>query len=368
MRILLISPHAPPYGGIANWTNTIIKYSEKTDDDFFCINIAPKKRCTEGRNLFDRIVLGGIDMLKKRHELKKKIKEYMPDVIHLTSSGSLAIIRDFSFIKLARKYNIPIVYHLHFGGAKELLEGKFKLRKLFMTCLFSADAVVCIDKKTMDFMKNNFSDINLFFVPNPIDIEETEAMKTAIKKQVLFLGWVIPTKGVEELLDAWNQIGLKYPEYDLIYVGPYSLEYLQTLKSKLKVENVIFTGEKKHTDALQAVSESEIFILPSYTEGFPYSILEAMALHKPIVATDVGDIPNMLSDNCGIIIEPKNVNAIIESLEKLLSDSLYGKQLGENAYMKVKNEFSVEVIYTKYEDVWQNVRKNMSISDNVNQI
>ena len=65
MKVLLISPHAPPYGGIANWTAIIRDYAEKTDDSFRYINISPKKRSTEGRNIFHRIVCGGIDMLKK---------------------------------------------------------------------------------------------------------------------------------------------------------------------------------------------------------------------------------------------------------------------------------------------------------------
>ena len=81
MKILLISPHSPPFGGIANWTAMLLEYANNTEDSFSTINIAPQKRSTEGRNIFDRVVVSGLDMLKKKRELKAQIKNNRPDVI-----------------------------------------------------------------------------------------------------------------------------------------------------------------------------------------------------------------------------------------------------------------------------------------------
>ena len=107
MKVLLVSPQPPPYGGIANWSKMILEYASHTEDVLRTINIAPKKRSTEGRNLFDRVFVSGIEMFAKRRELKKEIKNNRPDVIHMTTSGSLAIIRDILLLKTAKNTVCP---------------------------------------------------------------------------------------------------------------------------------------------------------------------------------------------------------------------------------------------------------------------
>ena len=88
--------------------------------------------------------------------------------------------------------------------------------------------------------------------------------------------------------------------------------------------------------ALEEVSKCGLFVLPSYTEGFPNVIVEAMLLKKPIIATTVGAIPEILSENCGMLIKPKSSNDLFESLKFLIENTANRKYYACLLYTSVK--------------------------------
>ena len=92
--------------------------------------------------------------------------------------------------------------------------------------------------------------------------------------------------------------------------------------------------------------------MPSYTEGFPYVILEAMAYACPIVATTVGAIPEMLADGCGELIEPQDVNSIRNGITKTLANFEKAISMGIKAQDKVLRCYTIETIYNLYQEVW----------------
>lgn len=355
MKVLLISPAPPPYGGIANWTAMMLDYVGNTDDVFRTINIAPKKRVTEGRNIFDRVVVSGFDMFRKGRELKKEIKENRPDVIHTTTSGSLAIFRDILLLKIAKKNNIPTVYHIRFGKTRQMAENNSKLWKLFSKAMKLASTVAAIDKNTYEAIKEYVPEARTVLVPNPIDLSKLPESRKEKKKQIVFLGWVVPTKGVSELVEAWNVIGKEYSDYELFIVGQSKQEYFDTLMENVCVKNITFTGEMKHNEAMKIVADSKVFVLPSYTEGFPNAVLEAMALGNAVIATTVGAIPEMLSDDCGVLISPRNSKELENALRDVLSDENKIRDMSQNAEKKVREEYSIEKVYEKYQKIWNGI-------------
>jgi len=97
--------------------NKVKKYHNNHPNEFDLevINTATNKRITEGRTIFNRIFIGGFKMIKLLLEMFKTIKKFQPTVTHITTSGSLALIRDYFFIRIAKYYKISIVTHLHYG-------------------------------------------------------------------------------------------------------------------------------------------------------------------------------------------------------------------------------------------------------------
>ena len=189
-------------------------------------------------------------------------------------------------------------------------------------------------------------------VPNPIILADLPQPKQERKKQVVFLGWVVPTKGVAELIRAWNVVGKQHPEYELLVIGPSKAEQLEIYRTAAETENLEFMGELPHEKAMGILAQSTAFVLPSHTEGFPYCVMEAMALKNAVVATDVGAIRQMLSDDCGVVIEKENVEQLIAALNKVLDDPQYGTQLAENAYERVKKEYTMPTVYQQLKDIW----------------
>lgn len=352
MKILLISPLPPPYGGIANWSKLLLEFAKNTEDEFLNLNIAPKKRSTEGRGIFDRVVVSGFDMLKKKSELKRNIKTFKPDVIHLTTSGSLSVIRDYLMLKTAKSLGVPTVYHLHFGKAEELLCAGSFLSRLFAKAITLANTVIAIDNKTFTALKRHIPSASFSLLPNPINLKALPEIADEREKRIVFIGWVVPEKGVSELVSAWNTVGKEYPDYELTVIGQARPDYLKELKELATIDNITFTGELPHNEAMEILAKSSIFVLPSYTEGCPYSVIEAMALKNTVIATNVGAIPEMLNNDCGIAIEPKSTAEVAEALRNALSDKDSAENLAENACTKAWANYSAEVIYSKYKEIW----------------
>ncbi len=354
IKLLLIAPVPPPYGGISNWTRLMLENLPSDLIEYEVLNISPKKRQMDGRTLFDRLFFSGFDMLKKIFLLNISLRHNSIDVIHMTTSGSLAIIRDILFLSLAKKRGIASYYHIRFGRIPAIIDQNTLEWRLLKKAALLAKTVIAIDSKTYCSLKTHLPDIDLEWIPNPILLSELPVIEDSKSKKVTFIGWVIKNKGIEELLSAWQYINKSYPEWELDLIGPYHFSYMDELKKKFLFNGVNVLGEKKHDDVMLLLNQSEIFILPSYSEGCPNVILEAMGLKKAIIATNVGAIPEMLEENCGQLIDKKSSDDIVSALKSLIEDRNLRNTLAINAYNRVANEYEFDIILDKYMKLWMN--------------
>lgn len=360
MKICMVAPVPPPYGGIGNWVLLLDSYvAEMKDFSFSHVNTAPKSRGLDGRSLWDRVVVQGFSMFSQNSDLKKCLKNEKVDAIHITTSGQLAVIRDTMLLKTAKKKKIPSVYHIRFGRIPEIAKANTREWRMIKKAMLLATVVIAIDQKTLAAIKEYAPDVNVCYVPNPFDLSKIERAgyqtDAPLRREVVFVGWVIKTKGIEELLEAWGNIREKYPDWKLRIIGPYAKEYYDDIVSRFPTENVIFDGEKKHDEAMKLLAGAEVFTLPSYTEGFPNAVLEAMALKKPIIASDVGAIPDMLKDESGIVIPAQDANAIENALDLVLGDGALREKLSKNARAHLEAEYTVETVFEAYKKIWTEI-------------
>ncbi|MBE6903297.1 MAG: glycosyltransferase family 4 protein [Ruminococcaceae bacterium] len=352
LKIAMVAPVPPPYGGIGNWVLMLDNYVKNDDSvEFVHINTAPVSRGLDGRSLWDRVVTQGLMMLKKRKELLKAIKEQKLDAVHITTSGQLAIIRDILMLKACKKKNVRSIYHIRFGRIPEIAKANTTEWKLMRVALKLADCVIAIDTTTQKAIQEFLPYVNVCNIPNPFNLDTVSLENISQNKEIVYIGWVIKTKGMEELLPAFEKVSKKNPDWCLRIVGPYSEEYKKHLEDNFSTSKVIFEGEKSHDEAMELLKGAGIFILPSHTEGFPNVVLEAMAHKKPIIATDVGAIPDIIKD-CGILIRNKNQEDIEKALEKLINDKELRESLGQEARKKLEESYSLDIVMQRYREEW----------------
>lgn len=355
MKICFVAPLPPPYGGIANWTKMLCEYIKKQYSDevqHTIIDISPKCGIAEGRSVFNRIFTSGRNMISQNYKLHKMLKMKATDVIHMTTSGSLALIRDRLLIHTANRYKIPVVYHIHFGRIPEIQKKNNWEWKLIQSVLKRVTNIIAIDKNTMCALKND-NESKLYYIPNPICINQLPLRTKKTEKVVMYLGWVIREKGIEELLQAWTRAYKQHKDWNLWIVGPYNETYLQALKQKYALENVEFMGEKSHDRAMELLNRASIFVLPSYTEACPYVIMEAMALGKVIIASDVGNIPEMLSEDCGLLVEAKNSCQLFDAFNQVIEKKVDTQTLQEHAILKATQLYDIKYIMERYIECWK---------------
>lgn len=125
-------------------------------------------------------------------------------------------------------------------------------------------------------------------------------------------------------------------------------------------------GERSHGEALQIIAASSVFVLPSHTEGFPNSILEAMALSKCVLGSSVGAIPEMLANGCGMVIPPQRPQELERALRQLLDEPETRMECGQKAAAKVSSTYSIEHVFAAYLTEWTNASMNNTSQINSN--
>ncbi len=178
------------------------------------------------------------------------------------------------------------------------------------------------------------------------------------EKIVTFLGRLLKEKGIEEFLKAAKDISTSNDNIKFVIAGwidesnPSSIS-ITALKSYLSVNKIIYLGEISEVRELLYLTD--VFVVPTYREGFPRSVLEAMAMEVPVITTSVpgaADAVTHLHD--GILIEPKNYKILKDAILCLLNDNKFSKYLGVNGRITVVNKFSSEIIFNKILNVYKN--------------
>ena len=156
------------------------------------------------------------------------------------------------------------------------------------------------------------------------------------------MGRLCKEKGLRELFSVLPQLHEQFPQMRLLLGGIWEDEDLREEAAKMK-EYVTDLGWLQGEAKKDYLRTSDLFVFPTYFEGQPVSVLEAMAYQCGIVATRVGGIPQMIEqEQTGLLIEPKDPEGLKSALEKLLSDPDLCERLGKNARVKIEKEFSIE--------------------------
>ena len=268
------------------------------------------------------------------------------------------------------QFRCPLILRLHgsdtffcdLEGRKVKLKNNFfeKLSLLGATKVIGVSAFVATATKSLFNLKN---DIEVVY--NGVDTSSLVPDHSKIEKQsVLYFGSIIRKKGVLELAKAFNKVVEKLPDAKLYYLGRdvidnltgrSTLTLVKEILSAKAYQNFTYLGTKPYSEVQEIIKTKEIVVLPSHAEAFPMSWLEAMALEKKMVTSNIGWSNELMLDNkTGITINPNDCNALSQSIIGLLGQKL---ALGVNARKHVQSHFDLNLLLDENIKVYKSLVK-----------
>ncbi len=200
----------------------------------------------------------------------------------------------------------------------------------------------------------NGIDIARFYQPDARDTTRAGLGLAPDAFVMTYTGRLIGGKGIEDLLRATARLAPDHPQARALIVGEGELDApLKQLAADLSVtDRVVFSGFRRDIPAVLAASD--VFVLPSFSEGLPLSLLEAMAAHKPVVASHVGGIPEVVTDGeTGLLVAPGDVPGLTAALASLMDDPARRERIGSQGRQHVQDHFSVARMVEQYQTLYE---------------
>ena len=330
-HILTIGPnYNPPRGGIAQ---VLYTYDKDIFENFLFV------KTTESGNSAKKYICCCIAIVKfLGYCLCKNIK-----IVHIHTASKNSFWRKSVFILLSWLLKKKVVLHIH-GGQFEVFVNHHPfilhfLKRCSRIIVLSPSKLVYYQEH---FGLNNVTVINNV-IPRPI-IKEKNNIDTV---NFLFLGFLCKDKGIYDLLDIISCDKDRYTGKMKLFIGGNgNVEKVKRIIKENKLAQIVFyvgwvDGEKK----IELLNKSHVYILPSYVEALPISILEAMSYHLPVISTQVGAIPNIVFNNeNGLLINPRDKDALKNAISEMLSVTPEKRiKMGQKSFNLVQPYLSIHV-------------------------
>lgn len=339
IKVLMVGNSPTVKGGITSVINQIMSHNWAEDG----VDMRFIPTYIDANNVSKMVFFA-----KAYYKIKRELKSFKPDVVHIHMSYRGSFARKFLVHRLCKKNGIRDIIHLHGSEFKKWYDelGDKENRKV-RTLLRECDAFIVLGNKWNEVIKSIEPDAKTVVVSNTVKAPDEMVKWNPNRTQILFLGVLIKRKGTEDLLWAIKKLSdtgkLQNVRFAIAGTGPEE-QNLKDLARALEIENVIdFLGWTEGEKKRQVLTESQILVLPSYNEGLPIAILEAMSYGMPVIATDVGDISSAVKDGVnGYLVKPGDIAALSDKINCLSSDKQLHKRFSIESKKTILSEFSDE--------------------------
>lgn len=278
---------------------------------------------------------------------------------------------DWTGITAFMKLRCPLVIRMNGSDAYFCsLENRPQKKKNFWferSALEGADYLLSVSRFTAVKTAEIFDlEKEIKVIPNSINTTVFKPGKTeAQSNRILYFGTIIRKKGLLELAGIFNLLVEKKPEVELILAGKDVIDtktkkstqnlMMEKLSSKAK-ERVVFTGKLPYGEVLAQIGMAEVVVLPSFAEALPMTWLEAMAMEKALVTSDIGWAKEVMIDGeTGFTENPHNHRSFAEKILYLLENPVDAGQMGKAARQQIKLKFSTEVVVKQNIDFYRKI-------------
>lgn len=275
--------------------------------------------------------------------------------IHMATKGSF--FRKAIAVGIAKFFRKKVILNIHPIGFSAFYDRcNAFIKKMITNTLNKSDLILLLSEKIKVKIADICSNTSIRILYNPVIIKEP-VCRVSEPINILFLGKLCKEKGVYDIIEAAKLI--KNPNAKINLYGDGNLDKFvrliadNNLHEKVKLNNWISGIEKD-----EALQNSDIYILPSYSEGLPMSILETMSVGLPIISTPVGGTPEAVEEGVnGFLIQPGDYVGLAEKIDLLANNRLLREQMGHESYKIAKERFDIKIIIKQLQDIYSEMLK-----------
>lgn len=261
--------------------------------------------------------------------------------IHLAERGSA--LRKSILILLVRAFGKPVILHAH-GCEFHTFHGNLSpvMKRVLNLILRQSSYLIALSESWKDYyMKHcGFKAEQVVVFANPVEIPENVPDRANVNQKINFvsLGRIGKRKGAFDLIEAFAQLTPEQREKsELTLAGIGEVEEAKSLAESLNIkQHINFPGWVDPIGRSELLSKADVFVLPSYNEGLPMALLEAMSWELPVITTPVGGIPEVVTHTkTGLLVNPGDVSQLTEAVQSLIEDESLRVKLGTDARKRI---------------------------------
>lgn len=340
VNILMVGPHPDRVkGGVSSCARNIL--SSELVKDYSISYIATK---VDGPNF---VKLGVA--IRAVFVFLLKLWTTRVDLVHIHGSHYASFYRKMIFILIAKMGRKKVLFHCHGSRFDQFYQDgpawqKLLIRKILSLC----DRVVALSPTWKAFFLGFLDTASVRILENAIPMQVYQPPKGQREKVfqgpvILFAGEVGERKGAYDLLAIIPELVLQVPRVTVQLAGNGDLDKIQALAKSLQIEKHIhLMGWVSAEKMIGLYHQADLFVLPSYHEGLPMAILEAMASGLPVVSTRVGGIPELIGNGeNGFLINPGDRKALLGALIALLGNSALREEMALKNVQKIREKYDI---------------------------
>jgi len=383
MKILHVIPYfAWSYGGPVRCVYELSQELTKKGHSVTIFSTDVGKRCRLAKN--DHIQLQGVGIRyfknisnfiankfylylspEMRLAIKNEIMKY--DIVHLDEYGSTQNIYVWYY---ARKYGIPYVLETYGSFGVRPNDPIKKIYNWIFGRRLVRDASMVIamtPAEVKQFKKLGINESKITEIPNSLNLDDynslpkeghfREEYQIKEKNIILFVGRVTKDKGIDLLTTAFANLLKLVPDARLVIIGPDfgGLDYLKHMIQRLGIgNNVTITGFVPHEMKCAAYVDASVYVLPSYYECFPTTVLEACVCGTPIIVSESCQIAHWVNNNVGLA-SPHDENKLCDTIYNIITNRELEKKFKDNGKQLIRDKYSVFHCTSRTLEVYQEV-------------
>lgn len=356
MKVVIFSPALDAVSGVSTHVNMLLGSDLSRKFELLHFQVGSEGRAEGTLQRFFRFVFSPL-------QLAVFLIRHKPDIVHInTSMNKKAFWRDLMYLLVARFGRCQVISQFHSGyGPRKIFNDPFVLWALRRFLLWS-HVVVVLSRQALNEHREFDSRINVEFVPNAIDATSllNQARLKNIDKplRLVFVGRLVYTKGIFEALDA---LGLLKTEGVCFHCriagsGPEEAKMRQRVVELGLEQCVTFLGPVFNEAKNRLWLDSDVFVFPTYFEGLPYSLLEAMAAGCVPVTTAVGGIPDVITDGVhGLFVPLQDAQGVAVAVRRLTSNRQVLHQMSVAGRNRIAEQYTVDRLATRFAEIYDRV-------------